>query len=154
MTDLNVFEDAWDERPGHDHPGYDRKFRWVGDHLGAKGMGGSVYELPPGQKSFPYHWHHGLEEMMVVLHGEPTLRTPDGEQKLRRGDVVSFVRGPDGAHQVRNDSDKPVRYLMLSTAVDYEIAQYPDSNKIGLRTKDMRLIVRPESGVDYYDGEP
>lgn len=150
---MNLYEDKWDERPPHDKPGYDRKFRFVGDQLGAKGMGGTVYELPPGQKSFPYHWHHGLEEMMVVLDGAPTLRTPEGEQTLRRGDAVSFPRGPGGAHQVRNDSEAPVRYLMLSTMADYEISQYPDSDKIGIRGKDLRLIVRADSGVDYFEGE-
>ena len=50
---------------------------------------------------FPYHFHHGMEEWLLVVDGTPTLRTPDGERELRRGDVVCFPPGPDGAHQVR-----------------------------------------------------
>jgi uncharacterized cupin superfamily protein len=68
--------------------------------------------------------------------------------------VVAFPRGAEGAHQVRNDSDRPARYLMLSTVTDYEVAQYPDSGKIGiLAPPDLRLMVRPESAVDYFEGE-
>lgn len=150
---MNVYEDRWDEAALPEHPGYQRRWRSVGEELGAQQIGGSVYELPAGQKSFPYHWHHGMEEMLIVLTGEPTLRTPDGEQRLARGDVVAFPRGPEGAHQVRNETDEPVRYLMLSTMVDYEVAVYPDSDKVGVRSKELRLMVRPESSVDYFDGE-
>lgn len=60
--------------------------------------------------------------------------------------------GPGGAHLVRNETDAPARFLMLSSVVDYDIVQYPDSGKIGIRSEDLRLTVRPESGVDL-DGE-
>ena len=72
---------------------------------------------------------------------------------MKRGDSVSFVRGADGAHQLRNETDAPARYLMISTLVDYEVGSTPDSGKVGFLSKDLRLLVRPESGVDYLDGE-
>jgi uncharacterized cupin superfamily protein len=150
---VNVLGGDWDPGQWPEHENYEKRRLRVGDRLGGELLGGSLYELPPGKKSFPFHWHQGIEELLVVLEGEPTLRTPDGEQRLKRGDAVSFLRGADGAHQVRNETDAPARYLMISTVVDYDVAHYPDSGKVGILSKDVRLLVRPESGVDYMDGE-
>jgi uncharacterized cupin superfamily protein len=72
-------------------------------------LGASVYELGPGNFAV-YHYHHGAEELLVVLRGRPTLRTPDGERVLAEGEAVHFPTGPDGAHAVRNDTDEPVRF--------------------------------------------
>ena len=63
-----------------------------------------------------------------------TLRTHEGEQQLRQGDVVAFPRGKEGAHQIRNDTDAPVRVLMLSTLIAPEIVEYLDTGKIGARS--------------------
>lgn len=112
-----------------------------------------MYELDPGQKTFPYHYHYVLEEWLVVLRGQPTLRTPDGERALEPGDCVVFKRGPDGAHLVRNDTDDPVRVLMLSTSSDLEVAVYPDSDKVGVAAKELRVVVPRSAEVDYYHGE-
>jgi hypothetical protein len=42
---------------------------------------------------------------------------------------------------------------MLSTPSQLEVAEYPDSEKIGIFAKGLRLLVRRESDVDYFDGE-
>ena len=151
MQVVNLFGDDWSASRERD------RWQWnrldVGKSLGAELFGASVYEIEPGQKSFPYHWQHVEEEMLVVLEGEPTLRTPEGEQRLARGDAVVFRRGPEGAHLVRNDTPDAVRVLMLSTHSQVEIAEYPDSGKIGVFAKGEHLYVRRESGVDYFDGE-
>ena len=79
---------------------------------------------------------------------------------LRAWDVAIFPRGPEGAHEVRNDSDAIARVLMLSSLSDPEIAVYPDSGKIGAsggwsRKDDIRVGLRnrPEANLDYFDGE-
>ena len=75
---------------------------------------------------------------------------------LRAGDVVCFRQGPEGAHLVRNDTDEPVRVLIASTKSDTAVAVYPDSDKVGVWTgndADPPFLVRPESAVDYWDGE-
>ena len=153
MQVVNVLGQEWDPGQWPEHENYEKRRCRVGDRLEGELLGGTLYELLPGKKSFPFHWHHGIEELLVVLEGEPTLRMPDGEQRLKRGDAVSFPRGPGGAHQLRNETDAPARYLMVSTVVDFEVSEYPDSGKIGVLGKDLRLIVRPESSVDYMDGE-
>jgi uncharacterized cupin superfamily protein len=93
------------------------------------GLGATVYELGPGN-FVVYHFHHGMEELLVVLRGRPTLRTPDGERQLEEGETVYFPVGPDGTHGLRNETDEPVRYLMASTLASPEVAEYPDLKQI------------------------
>ena len=93
--------------------------------------GGTLYELAPGEES-PYHWHFGEEEWLVVAGGTPTLRTPGGERVLRPWDLAVFPRGEAGAHQLRNDTDEPVRAIIFSTVSDPEVAVYPDEGKVGV----------------------
>ena len=154
--DVNVFGDDWDG--ANDRPGWKTRSLGVGRRLGAERIGASVYEIAPGQRNFPYHYHLALEEMVVVLSGTPTLRQPSGERTLQPGDAVLFPRGEGGGHQLRNDTDQPVRVLMLSSKADAELVVYPDSGKLGTAGSapdgtSMRLITRPESAVDYWDGE-
>jgi uncharacterized cupin superfamily protein len=153
---VNLFGDEWDDE--RDRPGWRWKRLQVVSRLGARQLGGSLYELEPGQKTFPFHFHHAIEEWLVVLRREPTLRDESGERRLSTGDCVLFPRGPGGAHQVRNDTEDPVRLLMMSSAAEVEIAVYPDSGKIGAMARvegvdPFRLVVRQESAVDYFDGE-
>ncbi|MGH2936246.1 MAG: cupin domain-containing protein [Gaiellaceae bacterium] len=111
--------------------------------VGGEEWGCTVYELAPGQAS-PYHWHVGEEEWLLVLSGAPTLRTPAGERELRAWDVTVFPRGEAGAHQLRNDTDEPVRAAFFSTKSDPEVAVYPDEGKIGVVAGDIRgWVVEP-----------
>jgi uncharacterized cupin superfamily protein len=148
---VNIFGDEWDA--GRDRPGWEWKRLGVGKLLGAEQIGVSLYELAPGQKTFPYHWQVLEEEWLIVLRGEPTLRDPSGERNLAPGDCVVFKRGPEGAHLVRNDTDEPVRILMLSADSRAEIAFYPDSGKVGLFGEEFRKILRADAEIDYFEGE-
>ncbi len=129
--------------------------RWratrVADHVGAEKIGGSLYELGEGERTFPYHYHHGVEEWLLVVHGTPTLRTPSGERELRSGDVVCFPSGPEGAHALRG----PGRVLILSTGGPPSVSVYPDSDKLGTRpaADEDRLNFRRGDAVDYWEGE-
>ena len=126
-----------------------------GPQLGAQQSGATLYELPPGQALCPYHYEYGEEEWLLVVAGRPTLRDPDGTHELEVQYVVFFARGPDGAHQVRNDSDEAVRVLMWSTIVLPTATVYPDSDKVGIWTgnRDDDMLVRRAAAVEYYDGE-
>ena len=122
---------------------------------GAEESGVSVYELPPGQALCPYHYEVGEEEWLLVLDGEPTLRHPEGSERLAPWDVVFFEKGPAGAHGIRNETEETVRVLMFSTVVVPTATVYPDSDKVGIWTGDPEtdVMVRRESKVDYFDGE-
>ncbi len=104
----------------------------LGKAAGGRQIGCSLYEIPPGKRPFPFHFHTANEEAMYVLAGSATLRIADREVLVREGDYVAFLVGPPGAHQVINDSDRPLRILMLSTMIEPEVAVYPDSKKIGV----------------------
>jgi uncharacterized cupin superfamily protein len=106
--------------------------RRFGESLGGTLWGGTVYELAPGARICPYHWHFGEEEWLVVVSGRPTLRTPDGERVLEPWDVAAFRRGEEGAHEVRNDGDAPARVVMFATCSDPEVCVYPDSGEVGV----------------------
>lgn len=107
----------------------------VARKAGAELLGGTVYELPPGADGAPLHIHHGMEELLVVIDGTPTLRTLEGERELVRGEVVAFPRGRRGAHTVVNRSEAPARYLMLSTKTTPEIVEYPELGTIRVVTR-------------------
>ena len=90
-----------------------------------------------------------------MLRGRPTLRHPDGEDVLEPGDVVCFPEGPEGAHKLTNHAAETVRVMLLSDKPSLAVAVYPDSDKIGVFSPDNRddIMVRRESGVDYFDRE-
>jgi uncharacterized cupin superfamily protein len=122
--DVNVLHPArWDA----DFPEIGvRAFR-AGAAAGATKLGATLYELAPGGAVSPYHVHLANEELLVVLEGRPSIRTPAGVRALAPGDVVSFPTGPDGAHRVFNTSEEPARVLIASTAIYPEVAQHPDT---------------------------
>ena len=155
MEVFNLFGDDWDR--SRDRDGWRWRQVRVGDRLGAERIGASVYEVEPGQKTFPYHFQYAVEEWLIVLRGEPTLRTPEGERRLSPGDCAVFKRGPAGAHLVRNDTDEPVRVLMLPSHAEVDVAVYPDSGKVGAFADEppgtFRLIVPQDAEVDYFQGE-
>jgi uncharacterized cupin superfamily protein len=154
----NVFESDFDEHGERDG------FRWRGESVGRKAggeqLGASTYEVPPGESTFPYHYHLANEELLIVLRGRPHLRTPEGWRQLEPGEVVAFPRGERGAHQLVNRSEEPVHFLMISEMVGPEVAVYPDSDKVGVREHapgsglgGRRENFRSSDAVDYWEGE-
>jgi uncharacterized cupin superfamily protein len=126
-----------------------------GAKLGASQLGGSVYELPPGQSVCPYHYEYAEEEWLLILTGTATVRHPGGSVKLGPGDVVCFPTGPEGAHKVTNEGGETIRVLMISTVKWPAVTVYPDSDKIGAFAAPggERILVRRSDNRDYYDGE-
>lgn len=148
--------DAEPERDGANPDGYRVGVARVHEAIGAELLAAKLYALAPGQSVCPYHYEHSDEEWLLVLDGAPTVRHPDGEDELEPGDVVCFPTGPAGAHKVTNNApDATARVLIVSTHNEPAVVVYPDSDKIGVYTEDGRddLMVRRESGVDYFDGE-
>jgi len=149
-------------QPDFDEPreaeGFRARRARVGRQLGTEKLGVSYWELPPGQAAYPYHWHLTEEELLVVMDGAPSLRTPDGWRELQEGEVVAFPRGELGGHQLVNRTEATVRFLVFSTQPGPDIVMYPDSGKVGAfaRRPDgsgFRELFRISDAVDYYDGE-
>ncbi|MBA3348336.1 MAG: cupin domain-containing protein [Actinobacteria bacterium] len=153
MRVFNLHGNDWDR--AEEREGWRSKDAFVGSRIGAELIGGSLYELEPGGRLWPYHAHHANEEWLLVVRGTPTLRSPEGEQDLTEGDVVCFPRGKAGAHQVSNGTDSPIRVLMLSTLIKPDIVEYLDSGKVGANniSGERILLGRPGPILDYWDGE-
>lgn len=122
-------------------------------------LGASLWEVPPGESAYPYHYHLGDEELLVVLDGDGEVRTPQGWRPLKGGEVVAFVPGEAGAHQVRCPGPATLRFLAVSTAGAPDIVIYPDSGKLGAfeRRSDgggVWELHRRSDRVGYWDGEP
>jgi uncharacterized cupin superfamily protein len=155
MTAVNLNDPYWDEP--REHPGFSVRRARLGLQAGADRVGVSLWEIPPGETAYPYHYHLVEEELLVVLAGRPSLRGPDGWRELEPGAVVSFPVGPEGAHQLRNRGEDTVRLLAISTSGQPEVVMYPDEGKLGAAER------RPDGGgvreffhlcdaVAYWDG--
>jgi uncharacterized cupin superfamily protein len=70
-----------------------------------------------------------------VLRGSPIVRLHEGDRQLSEGDVLPLPRGHSGAHQIRETEDV-VRVLIVSTNADPDVAEYPDTGKIGIIIRD------------------
>jgi uncharacterized cupin superfamily protein len=153
MRVFNLLGDEWDFT--RDRDGWRSRLTGVGERIGAELIGATASEVEPGERLWPYHTHHSNEEWIIVVRGEPTLRTPEGEHTLAEGDVVCFRRGKAGAHQVINRTESPVRVLMLSTMISPEIIEYLDSGKILLKDANDDDIFQGRLGaeLEYWDGE-
>jgi uncharacterized cupin superfamily protein len=138
-----------------DPAGFRNGMARFGRGLGAEDSGATLYELEPGEAVCPYHYEYGEEEWALVIEGSPSVRTPEGTEEVAPLDLLFFPKGPEGAHQIRNDADTPARILMWSTVVLPTATVYPDSGKVGVWTgnKADDVMVRRESDVDYFDGE-
>lgn len=152
----NLNDPQFDEE--RDRDGFRARRARIGHQLGTERLGISQWELPPGQAAYPYHLHLTEEELLIVLKGTPALRTPDGWRDLAEGEIVSFPRGEEGAHQIVNRTDEPVAFLAISTHGEPDIVLYPDSNKLGAserlsRGGGLRTFFRLDDAVDYYDDE-
>jgi len=139
-----------------DPDGYHTAYARLGPMLRGALLGGSLYELPPGQSICPYHYEWGNEEWLLVVAGRVVVRHPDGENVLEPGELVCFPVGPEGAHKATNREETAARVLILSTKIDPAASVYPDSGKIGIWPapgSEDAIIVRQSSKVDYWDGE-
>jgi len=155
-----------EDLPWKDYSGGDAEFRRKqlsnAASEGDPGLGCSLYELPPGGKSWPYHYHEGNTEAMYVLEGQGQVRLPDGHRRIEAGTYLHFPEGEAGGHRVVNDSGEPLRYLALSTMSEPDVTVYPDSGKFGVYAgsppggREERTVsgyYRREDDVDYWGEE-
>jgi uncharacterized cupin superfamily protein len=138
-----------------DPPGFRAGMVRPGPALGARATGATLYELPPGEALCPYHYELAEEEWLLVVSGRVIVRTPDETVELGPMELAFFPPSPEGAHQVLNESDSPVRVLMWSQVVYPAVTVYPDSDKVGVYTRDRSddVMVKRSSSVPYYTDE-
>jgi uncharacterized cupin superfamily protein len=120
---------------------------------GGEALGCSLYELPAGERSWPYHYHTGNEEALFVLEGTGTLRLAGDEHSIESGDYAALPADERGAHRVINDGNDPLRYLAISTMEDPDVTVYPDSDRIGVFAGSPPGSDLPRTVDGYYDRE-
>ena len=97
-----------------EHPGFNCLRARLGRQAGSEKLSMSLWDLPAGEAAYPYHFHLAEEEIVVLLEGAPSLRTPAGWREMEVGEVVCFLVGEEGAHQIVNRTEEPVRFLAIS----------------------------------------
>jgi uncharacterized cupin superfamily protein len=154
----NLFDPEFDA--DQERPGFTYRRAKLGRQAGAEKLGASLFEIPPGQATFPYHVHTANEELLIVVEGRPSLRTPSGWRELEPGEVVAFPVGDEGGHQIHNRSEEPARVLVVSTMIAPEVNLYPDSGKLmaatrapGASGEGFQESYRRDEGTDYWEGE-
>ncbi|KTG25587.1 cupin domain-containing protein [Haloferax profundi] len=138
----------------------------LGAAAGGRDIGCSLYEVPPGKRPWPTHYHEGNEEAVYVLAGSGTLHTREGASNLalEPGAYVALPAGADYVRQVENDGDEPLRYLAISTMNHPDVTVYPDSDKVGVfcgaapggdkSERTFHDYFPRDATVGYWDGEP
>jgi uncharacterized cupin superfamily protein len=166
---INIDDVAIEERPPLFQPRgpaaqrFSSRSASISTRIGAKLLGYNITAVPPGKRAFPLHNHHANEEMFFILEGAGELRIGQEKYPIRKGDFIANPPGgPEHAHQMINTGNEELRYLAVSTMIVPETVEYPDSGKVATYSRQtaadgsmriVRQIGRPESSVDYWDGE-
>jgi uncharacterized cupin superfamily protein len=108
-------------------------------------------QLNPDQYSAPFHFHRYAEELFLIISGSATLRTQNGLEILNSGDLIFFEKGETGAHQLYNHTTESCVYLDIRTYIGFDIAEYPDSDKILIAPT--FEIFNKNQQASYFDGE-
>jgi uncharacterized cupin superfamily protein len=154
----NVFDPEFED--ASEREGFAGRRARIGRQAGAERLGASLFELEPGSAIFPMHFHLGNEEMIVVVTGSPSLRTPDGERRLEPGDVVALPVGDAGVHQVVNRTAAVARVLIVSEMNAPDVVVRPESNKVsafgrppGAAGEGFHDVYHRRDAVDLWEGE-
>jgi len=161
---LNVYDIEY--QPWEHGDRFGAKLGAVSSRIGAQKLGYNITVLLPGKRAFPFHSHRVNEEMFFILEGSGEIRIGAETYAVRKGDVIACPPGgPETAHQLINTSDSDeMKYLAVGTSESPEIAEYPDSGKVGVlaqfpakgdgKPSVMRYIIRDQAGMtDYWEGE-
>jgi uncharacterized cupin superfamily protein len=143
---------------------YEARIGAISGPLGAQKLGYGLTVLHPGKSAFPFHNHTVNEEMFFVIEGEGEVRIGAARHPIRAGDVIACPPGgPETAHQIVNTSSRDLRFLGVSTRQYPEVAQYPDSKKVGVlveippgadgKPHTMRFLTRQGESLEYWEGE-
>jgi uncharacterized cupin superfamily protein len=142
--------------------GFAAKVGSFGGLIGSTGIGCMLHVVEPGKKAFPFHAHHQIDELFIILEGEGEYRFGKERYPVRQGDVLAApTGGHDHSHQIVNTGTVTLKYLGVSTMTDTEVVEYPDSGKFGVTSRfdwatgrgGVRHLARQGASLGYYDGE-
>jgi uncharacterized cupin superfamily protein len=155
VSAVSILDPVFDEP--REHPGFEARRARIGRQLGSEKLSMSLFDVPPGQAAYPYHFHLAEEEIVIVLQGRPSLRDAEGWRELEEGEALSFLTGERGAHQIANRTEETVRFLAISNQQP-DVVVRPDSNTLSVverRPEGSGLAehFRRADAVPYHEGE-
>jgi uncharacterized cupin superfamily protein len=133
---------------------------YVGRTLGLSLIGATLHVVPAGKTAWPYHRHHGTDEMFLVLSGTGEYRVGDRLAPIRAGDCIGAPAGGE-AHQIINSSDAELRYIAFDNRARADVCEYPDSGRISLgiahgndrQPRSVFEVAGTIAPLEYWDGE-
>lgn len=139
---------------------------YVGVHdidraLGLTHLGAMLHVVPAGKTAWPYHRHHGKDELFLILSGTGEYRVGERRLPIKAGDCIGAPAGGE-AHQIINSSKGELRYIAFANHAQADVMEYPDSGKIAVVASrgfdysagtvlDIQGRLTPIA--DYWDGE-
>lgn len=106
-------------------------------------FGVALETLVPGGQSSQPHWEEHEDEFLYLLDGQLTVIEDGHETLIGPGDACCWPANSPVAHALRNDSDRPVTYLIAGSRDPRNICHYPG----------LDLLATPE-GYTRLDGTP
>ena len=127
------------------------RFRQLGEFGGCSHVGVCMEEIPPGRQAYVAHYHMLEEEQLLVLEGRPTLRLGERRLPMGPGTFVVFPAGQKAGHALVNETEEPVRYLIIGERNPNEVTVHTDTGRVGVRL--VGEGYRGDDTMDYWDGE-
>ncbi len=103
----------------------------IAEPLGLSEIGATLHVVPAGKTAWPYHRHHGADELFLVLSGSGTLRLGERRLAIKAGECIGCPPGGE-AHQIINSSEGELRYIAFANHTRAEVIEYPDSGRIAI----------------------
>ena len=119
VRDSDVEQASW--YLGTDREIYGRALCDVG---GASKIGFGILELGPGCNTLPAHYHTLEEEHLYVLEGVGTLHLGAETYPLEKGSYVNLPAGQAIPHFVSNNSQGPLKYIMVGERIEEDEVIY------------------------------
>jgi uncharacterized cupin superfamily protein len=132
----------------------------INEAIGVHEVGATLHVVPAGKTAWPFHRHHGADELFVVLAGTGTLRFGEERLPIKAGDCIGCPAGGE-AHQIINTSDDELRYIAFANHTRAEVIDYPDSGRIAVdiahgndrQPMSIYSVAGKLTPFDYWEGE-
>ncbi len=121
----------------------------ISDSAGLTQFGAFIEELPPGSRSSHTHWHEKEDELVLILSGSVSLIENGTQTELHPRDAACWRAGDPVGHSMYNQTDAPVRYMVIGTRAPADRVTYPNHDRV--------LILDHSTGTRVYetlDGKP
>ena len=100
-------------RTFHSGPRFEAALGDIDGALGTTQIGATLHVVPAGKTAWPFHRHHGNDELFYVVSGEGTYRVGERRLPIKTGDLIGAPAGGE-AHQIINTSSGELRYIAFA----------------------------------------